>query len=111
MNINELRLRKQMVIYLRGLANGSIKPENPYIGICNNFSHVFQNPFHKFIDVENYPEYSGIGTYPIKSLNIKYDAREYYKKIDNLWRGKYGKSRRHFCAWCADEIEKSMNNG
>jgi len=103
---NETKL--EMIKYLRGLASGKIKPRILAIGLCNNFHFKFNVNIMALVKFKNFPEYSGDEVYPIKSPNKEIIALDYYELVENAWIGRYGNSRKRFCAWCADEIERTL---
>ena len=105
--------RKEMVAYLRCLGNGGY-PKYSNKGICGNILKKFEKSMitEVFEDYYNtvgkYEKFSGHVYYPV-TINDIYDPENLYDCAimnGDLWKGDYGKERREFALYLADELEK-----
>lgn len=109
-------ITQEMVEYCRQLGTGEIKPKRKAFGLCDNFNPYF-NIIHRkstleyMIDFTQYPNFSGITAYPIKSFSTTSNPFNMYLVTNDKWNRytKYGRERYKFCLWCADELERLMN--
>lgn len=107
-----IKVTQEMVDYCKGVGEGKIKPDFQYHGLCANFGFTFEAPpfiLDIVIDFSKFPDFNG-GSFkhPVKGGS---DAYYLAKKQGNLWdyRTTHGKSRKAFCLFCADELEKLIN--
>lgn len=98
--------RKEMVAYLRNLGNGC-DPDDFLDGICGNFKDRFdfalESLFKNYYDtVKKYKKFSGNIEYPVNS-NFACPREAF--AVCELWSGDYGKERREFARYLADQLE------
>jgi len=97
---------RNLVKHLRRWGNGET-PALKNDGVCRNIMYISNNKINgmdlcaKYAD--KFPEYSGSIKYPISD---ELDARDAYHNLLKWYDNKYGKCRRRFCLFLADEIEK-----
>jgi hypothetical protein len=102
-----MNITKEMIDYVRGLGDGTIRPRFKYTGLCQNFKDKVGASLYDLVDFTKYPNFSGSISYPIKSFNKRCTHEGYYESDVSKWTGKYGKERKQFCLWVADELERS----
>lgn len=98
--------KKAIADHCRGLASGEIKPRHICHGLCSELVKVFDVQLTELVRISSYPNFSGDLLFPIKSLNKRLSAEDYYCEHLDKWSGKRGQARRKFCAWVADELER-----
>lgn len=110
-----IEITQEMIDFCRDLGTGKRKPQFIHSGLCGNFFEEFwftDTKLSHTLDFTEYPNFSGNILYPIKSPIQQYDSEDIYDDWDiEKWdaRTKYGKERRRFCLWCADELERKMS--
>lgn len=112
---------KFAVRMLRRIAKGDMSGINVDSGICNNLVHLVRTKFSRpvnfryyildYINVREWPKFSGNREFPVPSTIPTMSPFIMYNKIASsycisMYEGEYGKLRKEFAAWCADEIEK-----
>lgn len=105
----EVKITKEMVDYVRGLGNGTIKPEFLDDGLCGNFYMKFKAHLHRVFDYygccDAWPKFSGNYNYP-----VPYSIEPCTAYLTScLWSDDYGKLRREFCLHVADFMEGLLN--
>lgn len=94
-----------LIAHLRGLADGSIKPNNPSLGLCQNIAFYFPacmvDVIYHFI---SWDKFSGDPALPVPHPTMLPVVA--YCNLLNLWGDdEYGDNRRDLCRHCADCIE------
>lgn len=104
-HIRKRNLVKKVVAELRKMElSGS--PDN--LSVCTTISDNSGVFLWELVPFNQYPNFSGSRTFPIKHPDIG-DPGLAYASCKNFWAGGYGKERKRFCRWCADYLCKKWN--
>ncbi|MCP4443625.1 MAG: hypothetical protein GY810_32375 [Aureispira sp.] len=101
---------KIIVRHFRRLASGETDPESTMLGICGeicNVPYCTSGIYDYCIGVMlGHPEYSGDKNYPIPHPSM--DSYNAFYDIKDLWdiETEYGRTRREWCGYIADKLEK-----
>lgn len=99
---------KQLIKHLRKLGNGEIKPINACHGICVELGSI-PHDFNIYTVADFWPEHSGDISYFIPHPDSDLTPSEAYHGLNDLWDDSlYADTRREFCLWLADELEKEL---
>jgi len=99
-----MKITQEMIDYCRNLGKSKIEPERMELGLCFAFMSKFDMELSNFINFSKY--YKGCNpVYPVVGGRLKYFLSA--SLANEMWsnKTKYGKDRRKFCLWCADELE------
>ena len=108
--LNEyFRNKKKLISHLNGLSSGSVKPKDPYQGVCNELSEYIMNDLilETLTLMRLWPNSSGLKGYPVCHPKLSAQAA-YYSKGLKHWTGDYGNNRKSLCKWLSTELSKSL---
>jgi len=104
--------KAKVVAHLRGLADGSVEPEDRVFGgLCWELFMQFRGCADAWIYLvgglaEDWEDFSGNKRFPVPSPDIRFSAYDAYQLGFKRWADdEYGASRRRLCAHLADKIE------
>ena len=104
---------KEVIEHLRKLGHNRILPYNTQLGVCYELNFRFKFRLDKLnpavgIKYQGWPLYSGDPQFPVPHPTMQ-DPEKAYVYDRELWEdNEYGNSRRAFCLWLADELEKHL---
>jgi hypothetical protein len=113
--------RAELIAELRGLAGGTIKPEDPCAGLCNHLDNMYLDDrmdaalrYHVAELMEQWPQSTGHHAYPVPPILgepcTRGRAKLIYNKRKLLWGGSaYGRARKALCSWLAGQLEKDIS--
>jgi len=100
-------VEEAIIIFLEGLANGTIEPIDTMLGLCSCLSEEgLKIPEMRQI-MENWDSFSGSALYPVPDPAGELDACTKYQSTSDMWGGEYGKLRKELCQYLADHIKEN----